>query len=310
MEFSGTRFEVEQREYQIADVKIGGKVGANPTALIGSIFYDGQKIVKHPSEGEFDIKKAEELIQKAKQSEDATGNPMILDVVADTPRAMTRYIDFVSNQIDGPFLIDSSNSSALIAALKYATEVGLHERIIYNSINWRTTQQEFDALNESKVKACIIFAFNQKNPTIQGRLSLLKGFSGNTGLIDTAKQAGMEKILIDTCALDTPDIGPAVKAALRVKEEYGYPSGCASVYMVDTWVKGRQLEKRILNECVAAGLAYPAAFNTDFIFYGPIEMAPHVHYVSSLFNGFMAYTSRQYGIRQSSRHPINKIFKA
>ena len=309
MELSGTKFEVEPSEYQIANLKIGGKVGANPTALIGSIFYDGHKIVKDPSEGKFDIEKAEELIQKAKQSEDETGNSVILDVVADTPRAMMKYIDFVSNKTDGPFLVDSSNSSALITALKYTTEVGLHERTIYNSINWRTTQQEFDALKESKVKACVVFAFNQKNPTIQGRLSLLKGSSGQTGLINTAKEAGMEKILIDTCALDTPDIGPAVKTAVQVKEECGYPSGCASVYMVDTWVKGRQLEKRILNECVAAGLAYPAAYNMDFIFYGPIEMAPHVHYVSALFNGFMAYTSRQYGIRQSSRHPINKIFK-
>ena len=310
METIEGKLNVERNTYSIANVKIGGLSGENPTAMIGTIFYDGHKIVNDPLRGEFDKTRAEALIKRTEEVAERTGNPMILDVVFDTPEAMETYIDFVSTTTDAPFLIDSANSSTLVDAVKYVSQTGLGDRAIYNSINWKTTQQEIDTLKESKVKTGIIFAFNPTNPTIEGRLDMLRGSNEKKGLVNIAQETGMEKILVDTCSLATPDIGPAVKAALQVKNEFGYPAGCYSGYMIDPWAKGRQLEKRIIDECVAAGLAYPAAFDIDFILYGPIELAPHAHYTASLFNAFTAYTSRQYGTRQSPNHPLSKIFKS
>ncbi|MFH2044152.1 MAG: tetrahydromethanopterin S-methyltransferase subunit H, partial [Pseudomonadota bacterium] len=38
-------FTQEQKTYTIGDVTIGGQPGENPTVLMGSIFYQGHRIV-------------------------------------------------------------------------------------------------------------------------------------------------------------------------------------------------------------------------------------------------------------------------
>jgi len=52
-------FKVEQKVYDIAGVKVGGDVGENPTVMIGSIFYKGDKTVQDEKTGLFDRVRAE-----------------------------------------------------------------------------------------------------------------------------------------------------------------------------------------------------------------------------------------------------------
>lgn len=301
-------FKKEQKVYNIGGITIGGQIGENPPVLIGSIFYDGHKIVKDAMKGKFDEAKAEKLIRRADELTDAVGCPTMLDVVASSSKAMLNYIDFVSDVTESPILIDSADPEALLAGVKHADKVGLHERVVYNSINWRTKQEEIDGLKESKVKAAVVFAFNENNPTIQGKLEVLKGSNKKKGLIDLAKEAGIEKILIDTAAIDVPDVGPSMKAAYLIKSEYGYPSGCSSSLVVDMWKKGKELDPKIYKSAYTAALAFPAALGANFIFYGPIGLAPRVYHACGLLSSFVAYAMRQYGVTPSKTHPLRKIF--
>ena len=69
---------------------------------------------------------------------DSTGNPAIVQIFGSTPEALVKYIDYVSEISDAPFLIDSTAADARIAGSSHVTEIGLSERTIYNSINLMT----------------------------------------------------------------------------------------------------------------------------------------------------------------------------
>lgn len=46
-------FTAEQKVFDIAGVKVGGKPGENPSVLIGSMFFRGHKIVSDPRIGSY-----------------------------------------------------------------------------------------------------------------------------------------------------------------------------------------------------------------------------------------------------------------
>ena len=50
---------VEQKVYDIAGVKVGGNVGENPTVMIRSIFYKGDKTVHDEKTGPFNRERAD-----------------------------------------------------------------------------------------------------------------------------------------------------------------------------------------------------------------------------------------------------------
>ena len=62
------RFERKQETCEIAGVKVGGQPGENPTVLVGTIFYEGQKIVEDPVKGFFDRRKVRRCSQNRMNS--------------------------------------------------------------------------------------------------------------------------------------------------------------------------------------------------------------------------------------------------
>jgi tetrahydromethanopterin S-methyltransferase subunit H len=85
------KFNTPQKIFEIGGIKIGGQPGELPTTLIGSIFYEGQKIVEDPKRGVFDMARAEELIVKQEELSDLTGNPCMLDMVCTSIEAARSY---------------------------------------------------------------------------------------------------------------------------------------------------------------------------------------------------------------------------
>jgi len=140
------KFEKKQEVFDIYGVKIGGQPGEYPTALAGTIFYAGHNILSDENKGVFDKQKAESLLNEMDEMADLTGNPAIVQIFGSTPEALLKYIDFVSETSDSPFLIDSTAAEARIAGSGYVTEIGLSERTIYNSINMSIDDEEIEAL--------------------------------------------------------------------------------------------------------------------------------------------------------------------
>ena len=99
--------------------------------------------------GDFDKNRAEQLINDMASISDVTGNPYIVQVFGQTVEALPKYIEYVGDICDAPFLIDSTSGDARVAGAQYSDETGLTERAIYNSINMAADKSELDALAET-----------------------------------------------------------------------------------------------------------------------------------------------------------------
>ena len=158
------RFMRDQKVFDIAGIKVGGQPGEYPTCLMPSIFYDKHKIVWNPIKGKFDKQQAESLLNKLEELSDKTGIPFFIDVMGTTAEALIRFADFVSNLTQNPFLVDSSSRHARVEVMRHVCEVGLAERVIYNSINYLVTDEELKALREFGVQSAVLLAFDPSNP--------------------------------------------------------------------------------------------------------------------------------------------------
>ncbi|MEM2466613.1 MAG: tetrahydromethanopterin S-methyltransferase subunit H [Candidatus Bathyarchaeia archaeon] len=301
-------FKAEQKVFQIGNVTIGGQPGEYPTVLMGSIFYSKHEIVKDAVKGEFDRKAAEDLLNMEEKLSEETGIPCIIDVLGETNEALCKYIDFIADHTDSPFLIDSSNPSVRIAALKHVEETGLIDRAIYNSIDEHIKEDEINALRSSKIKSAVILAFSTKYLMPKDRLQMLEGDEKN--LIKIAKEAGIENILIDPGVLDVPTTGWAANIIYRIKQELGYPTGCAPSNALYMWLRKKKIASPLFEGYGACILTLPIMFGADFIIYGPMKNAKWVYPICAVINAIIAYHAKTLGITPKTKnHPLyKKIF--
>jgi tetrahydromethanopterin S-methyltransferase subunit H len=311
------KFKTPQKIFQIGDVRIGGQPGELPTVLIGTIFYEKHKIVKDPKKGIFDKEKAEELVKKQEELSDLTGNPCGLDVVCTSLEAAYKYIDFASEVTDAPISTDIWKPKVKIALLKHVAEVGLSDRIIYNSITSAPfpKEDEINAIKESKVKAAILLCYNVKDRTAKGVLSLLKGTEEQKGMLKIAEEASIEKPLIDaTIFTYVPSIGVGAKACLLVKDELGIPvggsPGNATAMGGPLWRMAKPWGLDTFKACEAASQVVPLALGADFLLYGTIESAPWLFPACAMVDAMRATAARvEFGINTlTTEHPLYKLF--
>ena len=300
------KFEIEQEVYEIAGVKVGGQPGQLPTVMIGSIFYDGHAVVKDEKTGEFDIERAQELLKMEEEVSDRTGNPRIVDVCCSWPNAFEKYIDFVADNIEGPFAIDGTTAQVKMAGARYALEVGLSDRVVYNSIMPHAKEEEISAIKETKIDSAILLALNTRNPTIHGRLQVIEELMSKT------QDARIKKPLIDTTVLDIPDIGPISKTIYLAKKKHGIPAGAGAHNAVARWVEKCEVDSiQNLHANIVANV-FPIVLGADFLLYGPIENAPNAYFHCSLADAYIAYSMKQeFRMRPlTTDHPLLKIFRS
>ncbi len=300
------KLEKSQKIVKISGVKIGGN-GENPVVLVGTMFYTGHKIIEKRKEGRFDRKKAEELINMQETLSDETGLPSMLDIVAVSGNEFKKYIDFVVETTDLPFMIDAWKIPPKIEAAKYVKEIGLEDRVVYNSLSpWsEDLEKEISELREIGLKHGLTVAFNMNDPTVEGRIKLL-----NEMLLPSLEKAGFENILIDTSVLNTPAIALSILACKRIKEEFGHPVGCAPSNGTDMWKYPREQWGKLGFAAVdSSAHAITSLMWNDFILYGAIENAkwifPAVATASSILATFLY---EETGNLPGEPHPLPKLF--
>jgi len=295
-------FKTRQRVITIGKVKVGGFPGENPTVLIGTIFYLGHKIVIDDKRGEFDKKKAEELINNQERMSDLTGNPAMIDVVGNTEEAIRKYIDFVAGVTDMPILVDSISADVRLKGMKYAMEVGLSDRVVYNSLLPDFKKEEINGLKEIGVRNIVLLTFTSDILTTRGRLVAFKN------LLDAVTEIGINNIMVDTCVIDVPSLGLAMHAIFKIKDEFGYPAGCGAHNAVATW---RGLRRKMGDIAVKPALAVastiPVVIGADFILYGPIEHADIIFPTVAMVDAIYGFMLRERGIKVGKEHPLFKI---
>lgn len=295
-------FEKDQKTYEIGGVKIGGVPGERPTVLVGSIFYSKHDIVEDERKGIFDRKRAEELINVQEEFSDKTGNPGMLDVVGATTEAMLKFLEFTAGVSSSPILMDGISVDVRLKGLKYVDEVGLSNRIVYNTITPEYKSEELDALKESNVESVILLAYYTKDFTSRGRLKVVKEVAPKL------LEVGTEKIIVDTCVLDIPSLGSACKTIYDVKNELGYPSGCGAHNAIGTW-RGlkTKMGRQARNPSMSTAAVFPTVVGADFVLYGPIEEADYIFPTVALVDAAFAQVSMERGKRPDKSHPIFKI---
>ncbi len=211
------RFDKEQLVIDIAGVKMGGQPGEYPTVLAGTIFYGGHNIISDEKEGIFDKDAAEERIKTMEEMSDVTGNPCVVQTFGATAEAMVKYLEFVGDVCDKPFLIDSTAAAAKIAGVEYVQDVGLAERAVYNSISMAAEPGEIEAVKNSDIDASILLGFNPMTPGVEGKIEIWEtgGAVIDQGILEMADECGITKPWMDVAV--TPlgqGAGPAVRTGI------------------------------------------------------------------------------------------------
>ena len=156
------KFSVPQKVYEIGGVKVGGDVGENPTVMIGSIFYYGDKVVQDDKNGVFDREKAEELIMKVEDLSDRTGLPAMVDVVCSSANVAAKYLEFAADVTEMPILIDAVSEDAAIRGMEYAEEIGIINRTILNSITPETKESVYKKIKDVGLEAAILLTYSSR----------------------------------------------------------------------------------------------------------------------------------------------------
>jgi len=295
-------FKAEQKVLEIGGVNIGGVPGQRPVVLVGTIFYHRQRLVKDENIGAFDESAAEELVKAQDEMSDKTGNPAIVDVVGASVPAMKKHIEFVADRTKAPMMIDSPSAEIRAVGVSYAKEQGLLDRVIYNSINPHSKPDELQAVQASGVKSAVILAYNMKDFSTAGRTSAVKE------LLNKRQEFGIEKALIDTCVLDLPTLGQALRAMFELKDELGFPVGCGAHNAVALW-KGLKMKmgEEAVKPCLASVNATTAAVGADFILYGPIDDAKVVFPAVAMVDTAYSQIPIEKRIQIPKNHPRYRI---
>ncbi|MEM2143353.1 MAG: tetrahydromethanopterin S-methyltransferase subunit H [Candidatus Thorarchaeota archaeon] len=307
-------FEREQYIYNIGGVRIGGNPGERATVLAGTIFYSGDKTVSDPSAGVFDRTAAETQIRNQDAISETTGNPALVQVFAESESAMTRYIDFVTEMTDAPFLIDSTDPKVRIAGLRHAEEVGVIGRAIYNSLNVSINTEELQTLSELRPEAAIILAFNPADTSIAGRRAVLEEpyAEYGEGLLSLAKRVGITKPLVDTATTAMgAGAGPSVSFVFVAKSVYGHPTGSGIHNAPSSWPwlrAHKKVNRAAFEACDVASALLVHSMGADFILYGPIVNADRVFPVVAMADVLAAESlSTEFGLGPPENHPFRRL---
>jgi tetrahydromethanopterin S-methyltransferase subunit H len=299
------KFDTPQHVYNIGRVQIGGQPGETPTVLIGSVFWLGQKMVQDANKGIFDAKEAENILNKMQSLSDVSGVPFIVDIVGTTTEAFKKYVTFVSEHCEAPFLTDAMSPRVRMESAEFVKEIGLQDNTIYNSIYKGVQDAELAKIKELGIKTSIVLADNPKDGSFQGKMTVLDEALG------LAKKAGIEQVLID-CAIPAfaPDMGITVRAIPEIKQKFGYPTGLGTGNVVTTmgWVKAH-VAKEYRKGCVTATNAIMQTQGANWLMFGPAEQAEYVFPAVAVVDTYIASAAADLDTRPLSEdHPIFKMF--
>jgi len=297
------KFSKEQAVYDIAGIKVGGQPSLNPTVMIGSIFYKGDKTVQDEKTGTFDHKMAKELIAKLEDVSERTGLSAMLDVVCSGPELAERYLEFAADATRMPILIDAVSEEAALKGMDCAKELGIIDRTVLNSVNPETKEPVYGKISEVGLESVIVLTYSTRAIiSSKERVRLLDT------LIPKIQAAGVRKILVDTVVLDIATLGLACKAIYEVKEQYGYPSGCGAHNAIASWKALKNKKDKVLTlVCSSIVNGLPIAIGADFVLYGPVNEAEYMFPAISLINASYGQVLMEEGQRPGPRHPRFKI---
>ncbi len=265
------QFSKEQKTFHINGIKIGGQPGENPPFLIASMFHNKDRIMQD-RKGNFDRRRATELIRKQEDLSASTGIPSMVAMVANTAEEARIYIDFFLETTDMPFGIDMWVAEKRAKATEYVSKLGVQDKFLYNSITpWdKDIKGQVNKLKDLGIKHVVVQAFDDKDQSPAGRLKSLESLlAQGAGSFDT--------VIVDTSVMNLPATSFSLIANRLIKEKTGLPCGGAYSNGTHMWKEAREvwgLDGFRAMDAVAQGMS--SVLWSDFNFYGPIVTAPRI----------------------------------
>ena len=293
---------MKQKTYEISGTLIGGEPGLTPTVMVGSMFYKGDKTVENRAEGLFREDEAEGVLRRAEEMSDSTGLPSMVDLIADNASAASRYLDFVVGATDMPIFLDIVSEDDLIESLQYASDHGMMERIIVNSLNPHSGERLYGKIKETGCKSAVLLLHSAEYMLSSNKGALIEE------MVPKAEAAGIRNMLMDTAVIDIPTLGLATEAIHRIKDRYGYPCGCGAHNAVASW---KRLRKKYSTDAVTVAVgvvnALPVAAGADFVIYGPLKNAETVYPAVAMIDAAYSQQMIERRIRPGRDHPRFRI---
>lgn len=297
-----------QRIHDMNGIKVGGQPGIHPTLMVGTIFYKEQ--FNDPKSNQ---EKVKELIEKQKAISEKVSIPSIVDMFIFEKKEIEWKLDFILDNVEGVFSVDIPESDVRIEVLKRLDELGVLDRVIYNSLNLGVTEKEIEILHEKTPKGAVLLAYNPQMNNTQGRVNIIKdgGKLMKKGLLPLAEDIGIDYPLLDTAA--TP-FGEKACESLRAvsvfKNEFGLPTGCSLHNTVESWewLKRYEDKDQIFDILDCSFDNLPVMLGADFIYYGPIENASYSFPNMAMVNKLIAEGAVDYfGVDVVERHPYHEL---
>jgi len=300
-------FSVEQKVFEVYGVKFGGVPGLNPTVVIGSLFYTGDRKLVNACEGVIDKEATIREIEFAKSVAEEYGLKLAIDLIGSSTKLFEKTLPLIADIANTPILIDSPSPKVRIAGYKLAYEIGVSDRCIANGLYINSPREEYEAIREYKIAASVVMGFDPSRAsttlTPSSRLELV-----TNKLIPKARHYGIDRILLDAVVLDPSSISLCGITIRLFKDKLGLPSGAAPANALG------QVSKRSFRVEDATGIhsssaVYLRLMGADFIFYGPLKRIKYIASALSTVDSLLGYLLRLEGKRLDRQHPISKLLK-
>jgi tetrahydromethanopterin S-methyltransferase subunit H len=299
------KYDSVQKVFNIGGIKVGGQPGQNAPLLIGNMFQKGDTLIESRKERKFNKKEAQKCIQEIERLSLETGVPGMVAMVANTPDEIKTYVDFFISVTDMPFAIDIWVQKTRVAAARYIAELGLQDRVLYNSITpWdEDIEGQIAELKELGIKHVVVQVFDMADKGPKGRVKSLQK------MLPMLEKGNFESILVDTAVMNLPFTAFSLVANRLIKQEFGLPVGCAPCNGTYMWRKSAGEKGKSNFLAVDAAIEAVASMGSDFIFYGPTTGTRRVFAVVAATTSLLASLAYVEGVPLSSGpHPLNLLF--
>lgn len=299
------QYEMNQKVCDIGGIEVGGQPGENPPLLIGNMFQKGDVLLESRKERKFNKKAAEERIREVERLSQETGIPGLIAMVANQADEMKTYIDFFISVTDMPFAIDVWVQKTRLAIARYIAELGIQERVLYNSITpWdEDNEAQVAEIKELGIKHVVVQVFDVEDKRPSGRVKSLER------MLPIVEKGHFDSILVDTAVMNLPTTSLSLLANYMIKKKFGLPVGFAPSNGSYMWRKSASEQERGKFPAIDAGVHAISAIASDFLFYGPLtgtsRVFPAVAAASSMI---AALAFEDSGFIPSGNHPLNLLF--
>lgn len=279
-------FKKEQQVIDFGGVKVGGNPGENPTVLVGGLFFKDQPIVKNSKEGEFDSATAKNWVDTGVSMAEKTGHPLIIQVYGRTSRAIEKYLSWLIENYDGPFMFESTSAKARARAIEFCDEIGVSDRAIYNSINLSTKPDELEILQNSSLKMAVVLGWSPRATSLLDRMETIKK------MVQLASDAGIEKFLVDPATMPVgAGYGLDYRTILAIKSELGLPTCLGPHNAPSAWkfiAQNKLDDDTTFLSSIVAATTTAQVMATDCIMYGSMIWSKEVFTAAALIGNAMA----------------------